>query len=96
MVHPNEATGLAVIALTAAVSLVLAVLAAGAWRRTSNRKLIPVMLAFWMFFVKSVLTAYGLHGDVIHHEDLELLGTLFDLAIVLLLMAPFVPVRRAS
>jgi hypothetical protein len=96
MVHPSEAAGLALIAVTAAVSLVLATLAAGAWRRTSNRKLVPVMLAFWMFFVKSALTAYGLGADAIHHEDLELIGTLFDLAIVLLLMAPFVPVRRPA
>lgn len=96
MVHPSEAAGLAVIAVTAAVSLVLAVLAAGAWRRTANGKLVPVMLAFWIFFVKSVLTAYSLHTDFLHHEDLELVGTLLDLAIVLLLMAPFVPVRRPA
>ena len=93
MVHPNEASGLALIAVTALVSLVLALLAAGAWKRSGNAKLVPVMLAFWIFFVKSVLTAYSLHTDFLHHEDLELVGTLLDLVIVLLLMAPFVPIR---
>lgn len=96
MVHPNEASGLALIAVTAAVSLVLAVLAWGAWRRTGNAKLAPVMLAFWIFFVKSLLTGYSLHSDFLHHEDLELVGTLLDLLIVLLLMAPFVPIRRRA
>ena len=93
MVHPNEASGLALIAVTALVSLVLALLAAGAWRRTGNAKLVPVMLAFWIFFVKSGLTAYSLRTELLHHEDLELVGSLLDLLIVLLLMAPFVPVR---
>ena len=94
MAHPNEAVGLAVIAVTAAVSLVLAVLAAAAWRRTRNRKLVPVLLAFALFFAKSVLTGYSLHTGFLHHEDLELAGTLLDLVIVLLLVSPFVPVRR--
>jgi uncharacterized membrane protein YoaK (UPF0700 family) len=94
MAHPNEATALAIIAVTAAVSLVLAVLAAGALRRTGNRKLVPVLLAFALFFGKSVLTGYSLRTGFLHHEDLELAGTLLDLLIVLLLMAPFVPLRR--
>jgi hypothetical protein len=96
MVHPNEATGLALIAVTAAVSLVLAVLAGGAWRRTGNRKLVPVLVAFLIFFAKSVLTGYSLHTGFVDHEDLELIGSLSDLAIVLLLMAPFVPIRRSA
>ena len=93
MVHPNEAAGLALIGVTALVSLVLALLAAGAWKRTGNGKLVPVMLAFWIFFVKSVLTGYSLRSEFLHHEDLELVGSLLDLLIVLLLMAPFVPFR---
>lgn len=96
MAHPNEAAGLALIAVTALVSLVLALLAAGAWRRTGNRKLVPVMVAFWIFFVKSAVTGYSLKTDFLHHEDLELVGTLLDLLIVLLLMAPFVPIRRSA
>lgn len=94
MAHPNEAVGLAVIAVTAAVSLALAALAAAAWRRTRNRKLVPVLLAFTLFFAKSVLTAYSLHTGFLHHEDLELAGTMLDLVIVLLLVSPFVPIRR--
>lgn len=94
MAHPNEAVGLAVIAVTAAASLVLAVMALAAWRRTGNRKLVPVMLAFGLFFAKSVLTGYSLHTGFLHHEDLELAGTLLDLLIVLLLVSPFVRIRR--
>jgi uncharacterized membrane protein YccC len=92
--HPSEWVGLGFILLTSAVSLALALLALGAWKRTGNRKLVPVMLAFWIFFAKSVLTAYSLRTDFLRHEDLELAGSLLDLVIVLLLVSPFLPVRR--
>jgi hypothetical protein len=87
---------ISLLAVTAAVSLLLTILAAAAWNRTGNRKLVPVMLAFWIFFAKSALTLYSLHTDFLHHEDLELVGGLFDLAIVALLFAPFIPLRRTA
>ncbi|MEA3136220.1 MAG: hypothetical protein QOJ26_492 [Thermoplasmata archaeon] len=77
------------IALAGLLSLVLTLLAAGAWHRTGNRKLAFVTAAFWMSFVKSTLTAYSLWSDFIGHEHLELVGAMFDVAIVLLLVAPF-------
>ncbi len=92
--HPNLATASALIAVVACVSLILLVLAAAAWRRTGNSKLGFVTAAFACFFVKSAVTAYAIATEGIHHEDLELLGTAFDLAIVLLLVAPFIPVTR--
>ena len=89
MAHPNEIVGVAVIATVALVSLLLTLLAAAAWRRTGNRKLGFVTAAFVVFFAKSLLTAYSVKTGLIAHEDLELIGSLGDLAVVLLLVAPF-------
>lgn len=89
MAHPNEVIGVGVIAAVALVSLALTLLAAAAWRRTGNRKLAFVTLAFLVFFAKSVVTAYSVRTGFIRHEDLELLGALADLVVVLLLVAPF-------
>ena len=95
MAHTNETTAVLLIAAVAVVSLLLTALAASAWRRTGNRKLAFVTSAFAVFFLKSVVTAYAVRTDAIHHEALELLGSLADLAIVLLLVAPFLsPVLR--
>lgn len=85
---------ISLLSVTAVVSLLLALLAAGAWHRTGNRKLIPVMLAFWMFFVKSVVTVYSLHTGFIGHEHLEVVNGVMDLLVVVLLMLPFVPRPR--
>lgn len=95
--HPNELTGVAIIAVVALVSLLLTVLAAAAWRRTGNRKLGFVTTAFCVFFAKSVVTAYSVETGFIGHEDLELIGSLADLLVVLLLVAPFAAplLRRA-
>ena len=87
---------ISLLSVTAVASLLLAFLAAGAWHRTANRKLIPVMLAFWTFFAKSVVTVYSLHTEFIGHEDLEVVNGLLDLVVVLLLMAPFVPIRAKA
>lgn len=85
----DHTTAILLIALTAAVSLGLMLLAAGAWHRTGNRKLGFVTAAFWLFFAKSALTAYSLATNAIGHEHLELVGSVLDLAIVFLLVAPF-------
>lgn len=89
MAHPNETTAVAIIIVVAVVSLILTILAAAAWRRTGNRKLAFVTGAFAVFFLKSILTAYSVSTGFIQHEDLELIGSLGDLAVVLLLVAPF-------
>lgn len=77
------------ISLAAAVSLALMLLAAGAWRRTGNRKLALVAAAFGVFCAKSILTAYSLATGLLGHEDLEVVGSGLDLAILSLLVAPF-------
>lgn len=89
MAHPNETTAVAIIVVVAVVSLILTVLAASAWRRTGNRKLAFVTGAFAVFFAKSVLTAYSVQTGFIAHEELELIGSLGDLIVVVLLIAPF-------
>ena len=85
----DHLTTTALIALAGLLSLVLASLAVGAWHRTGNRKLAFVTAAFGVFFAKSVLTAYSVETGFVGHEDLELIGALADLVVVLLLVAPF-------
>lgn len=89
MAHPNEMFGVAIISAVALVSLVLTVLAALAWRRAGNAKLGFVTAAFAVFFLKSALTAYSIESEFLGHEDLELVGSLADLVVVILLLAPF-------
>jgi hypothetical protein len=85
----DHATTTILIALAGLISLGLAALAVGAWHRTGNRKLGFVAAAFWLFVVKSALTAYSLWTGFLGHEDLELAGALLDVIVVLLLIAPF-------
>ena len=87
--HPSEATAVALIVAVHFISLTLAVLALMALRRTGNRRLLFVAAAFFLFATKSMVTAYSLVTDFLHHEDLEAFGSLLDLFIVLLLIAPF-------
>ena len=94
----HEPTDVAIIAAVAALSLTLTFLAWAAWRRTGNSKLGFVTAAFFTFFVKTILTAYSVETNFIEHEHLELIGSLFDLLILLLLVAPFASplLRRAQ
>lgn len=92
MAHPNEMVGVAIISTVALISLVLTVLAGLAWRRSSNAKLGFVTAAFAIFFLKSAMTAYSIETGFLGHEDLELAGSLADLLVVLLLLAPFAAV----
>jgi hypothetical protein len=73
----DHATTTVLIALTGFMSLVLAGLAVGAWHRTGNRKLGFVAAAFWVFVVKSALTAYSLWTGFL------------GVVVVVLLIAPF-------
>jgi hypothetical protein len=88
----------------ALLSLVLATMAWRAMQRTGNRKLGFVMAAFLVFAAKSVVTAYALVLDPsqdaavgadfpLTHGHLEFLNSALDLAIVVLLVVPFL--RRA-
>ena len=85
----DHLTTILLISLAGLLSLALASLAAGAWRRTGNRKLAFVAAAFAVFVLKAAATAYSLWTGVVGHEDLELLGAMLDVVIVVLLIAPF-------
>jgi hypothetical protein len=76
-----------------AVGLVMAFLsgmALRAWSRSRNRILLFVCAAFAVFALKEFVTAFALYAKRPGHEDLELLGTILDLGIAALLVAPFV------
>jgi hypothetical protein len=90
----DHATTITIIALAGLVSLALMALALGAWQRTGNRRLAFVAGAFFVFFAKSSLTAYSLWSGFIGHEDLELVGALLDLVVVVLLVLPFLGALR--
>jgi hypothetical protein len=92
------------VAVVAAISLALAVLARRAQLRTGNRNLGYVTAAFAVFCAKSIITVYALlkdpsqstsvpSGFVLGHGHLELLNSALDLVIVFLLFVPFL--RRA-
>lgn len=72
------------------VSLFLAAMGLRAWRRADDVRLLFVTSAFGLFGAKNLLVAWSLWAEVIAHETLELVGAGFDLAVVLLLAAPFV------
>ncbi|MFA5943439.1 MAG: DUF5985 family protein [Candidatus Thermoplasmatota archaeon] len=87
--HPSQAVVTAFIVAVHFISLILTVLAFAGWRRTGNRRLLFVGSAFLLFAIKSLLTAYSITTEFLHHEDLEAIGSMFDLAVVSLLVAPF-------
>lgn len=88
--HPSEQAAVVLILVASAITLVLTAMAAAAWRRTRNGKLLWVMAAFALFCLKGVATAAALAYHAVGHEHLELIGSGFDLVIVALLIGPFV------
>lgn len=89
MAHPAEIVAGIVVLVVGIITAVLAVLAVLAQRRTGNKRLTFVASAFGLFAIKSFLTAWALQTRAIAHEHLELVASGFDLAIVILLVLPF-------
>ena len=83
------ATDLLILAISL-FSLLLTLLAIGAWRRTRKQRLLPVAAAFALMAGKGLLAYFALTRGGLELHDLELLHSLLDLAIVLLFLAPFV------
>ena len=88
--------------LSAATSLVVALLAAllaalalGALRKRGNRALGWVAAAFGVFAVKNVFSAVNVSTHLVEHDVIELVLSLFDLAILALLFTPFVLRKRS-
>ena len=80
----------------ALLAFVLAGLAFGAMRRRGNPSLRWVALAFVVFGVKNLFSAANVVTHVVPHDAIELVLSLFDLALLLLLFMPFLRRRRAS
>lgn len=76
------------VAAVALVSLILTVLTYVAARRTGHRRILFVVGAMGVLFVKSAVAAYALGTASIAHEHLEVLQGGFDLVMVGLLVVP--------
>ena len=88
MAHSSEETAVLVIAAVAALAATLTLVSLGAWRKNRNPKLLFLVAAFSLFFIKGLATAWAILYHRVAHEHLELIGSVFDLAIVALLVAP--------
>lgn len=87
-------------ALVAVLALVFAGIALSASRRRANAALRIVALAFLVFAAKNVFSAYNVIAHEMEgwpsvpHDAIELVLSLFDLGLLLLLFAPLVLRRR--
>lgn len=88
-------------ALVALLALILAIFAFRAAGLTANRNLRLVGFAFLVFAVKNVFSAYNVFAHEsagmpsVPHDALELVLSLFDLGLILLLFLPLLWRRRS-
>ncbi|HET6405836.1 MAG TPA: hypothetical protein VFH78_14430 [Candidatus Thermoplasmatota archaeon] len=82
-------------AVVAALAFVLAVLAWRAAVRRGNPALRIVAVAFGVFGLKNVFSAYNVLTHLVPHDAIELVLSLFDLVLLLLLFLPLVLRRRS-
>ena len=81
--------------LVALLAFVLAGIAFGAMRRRGNPALKWVAIAFLLFGVKNAFSALNVLTHLVKHDAIELVLSLFDLMLLLLLLLPFLRRRRA-
>lgn len=96
--HESEALTPYAITVSAVVALLAFILAFVAFRaagRRNNRALRIVAVAFVVFGLKNVFSAYNVRTHYVPHDAIELVLSLFDLALLLLLFAPLVLRRRS-
>ncbi|MFA5943518.1 MAG: hypothetical protein WC876_03520 [Candidatus Thermoplasmatota archaeon] len=89
MSHQLQHAAILVFVFVAVAMLVLTILGASAYRRDRRPFVLFIALAFGVFFVKSAILAVGYWQHLGAPELYELLGSLFDLIIAGLLIAPF-------
>lgn len=82
-------------ALVAVLAFVLAGLAFRAAARRANPALRLVAIAFVVFGAKNAFSAYNVLTHVVPHDAIELVLSLFDLGLLLLLFAPLALRRRS-
>lgn len=81
--------------LVALLAFVLAGIAFAAMRRRGNPALKWVAIAFLLFGVKNLFSAVNVLTHIVQHDGIELVLSLFDLLLLLLLFMPFLRRRRA-
>lgn len=79
----------AVLAAVAAAALGLALTLWLASNRLAQPKVRFVAVGFFVLFAKALFSIYTIQVRFLHHEILEVLGSVFDMAMVLLMAAPF-------
>jgi uncharacterized membrane protein len=82
-------------AVVALLALAFSVMAFRAYAKRGNSAMRWVGAAFLVFAVRNVFSAFNVLTDVIHHGTVELILSLFDLALMLILLTPLVLRRRA-
>jgi hypothetical protein len=82
--------------LVGVLALVLAALALRAARRRANPGLRWVGAAFVVFAVKDAFSAYNVVTHVVPHDAIELVLSVFDLALLAMLFVPLLLVRRKA
>lgn len=81
--------------VVALLAITFTVLAYRAWHRRRNPALRAVALAFGLFAIKNVFSAINVIYHIVPHDGIELVLSLFDLALLLVLFLPFVRRRRS-
>lgn len=81
--------------LVALLALVLAGLAVKSLRRRGNPALRFVAAAFGVFAVKNAFSAYNVITHVVPHDAIELVLSVFDLMLLILLFMPLALRKRA-
>lgn len=81
--------------LVALLALLMAIIALRARSKRGTRGLGMVALAFFVFALKNVFSGYNVVTHFVPHDEIELVLSLFDLVIMVILFAPFLRRRRA-
>lgn len=91
-IHIHEVTT-GVVLLVGLLAAALAGVGYGASRRSGNPALGFVAGAFAVFALKSIFSAWGVYARALPHEHLELVLSLADLVILVLLALPLLTRR---
>lgn len=89
MAHPGTEFVHYIILAVGVLATALAAIAWAAHRRTKDVRLLWVGAAFVVFAAKEVVTGYAIVTESIAHESLELVNSLLDLVVLVLLVVPF-------
>jgi hypothetical protein len=90
---PSLSAGISLV--VAALALVMAIVAFRAGARRRNRALHVVGAAFVVFTAKNIFSAVNVLTHLVPHDSIELVLSLFDLVLLLMLFAPFLRRRRS-